>query len=79
MFYWCDLYGAICYVHYLQNEEKGKQYKVIDLEKWHDTVICYYLARAVTSPQPDLGKAVISNFVRTLPLLCPGMYRESHR
>ena len=32
---------------------------------------CNYLARAVSSLEPDLGKAVVSDFVRTLSLLCP--------
>ena len=36
-----------------------------------------YLARAVTSPEPDLGKAVVSGFVRSLSDVCPGMYVES--
>ncbi len=40
-----------------------------------------YLARAVSSPEPDFGKAVVSDFVRSLsvvcPGLCPGLYGKS--
>ena len=34
--------------------------------------IRYYLVREVYSLEPDLGKAVVSDFVRTLSELCPG-------
>ena len=36
-----------------------------------------YLARAVYSPEPDLGKAVVSNLVRNLSAVCPGLYGKS--
>ncbi len=32
-----------------------------------------YLARAVSSPEPDIGKAVVSDFVRSLSVVCTGL------
>ncbi len=33
----------------------------------------YYLARAVSSPESDFGKAVVCDFVRILSEVCPGL------
>ena len=39
--------------------------------------VFYYLARAVKSLEPDLGKAVVSDFVQTLSVVCLGMYAKT--
>ena len=38
---------------------------------WTHALGVYYLARAVSSPEPDCGKAVVSDFVRSLSAVCP--------
>ena len=41
------------------------------------TCLPHYMPRAVSSLEPDLGKAVVSDFVRTLCELCPHFVRAT--
>ncbi len=49
--------------------------------KWHNHwvhLVANYLARAVSSPGPDLGKAVVCDFVALCPQFVPDFSKLFH-